>query len=81
MPVFNKRGLVGIELPQEEAEADSKAGDVGAEDETSMVRASREVVVLDGDDGGGRLHPSRLSPTTRLMTPTPRGRRCLWRRG
>ena len=31
MPVFNERGLVGVELPrEEEAEADSTAGDVGA---------------------------------------------------
>ena len=35
MPAFNTRGLVGVELPQEEAEAEATAGDDGAEEETS----------------------------------------------
>ena len=61
MPVFNERGLVGVELPQEEeAEADSTAGDVGAEEETSQARAAREVVVLDGDDEGRAPSPEPL---------------------
>ena len=52
MPTFNARGLVGIVLPQEEAEKDAIAGDDGVGDETSQAGVAREVIVLDGDDGG-----------------------------
>ena len=60
MPTFNARGLVGVELPQEEAEADATAGDDGAEGETSQAGAAREVVVLDGDDDGRASSPGPL---------------------
>ena len=61
MSSFNERGLVGVELPQEEeAEADATAGDDGAEEETSQARAAREVVVLDGDDDGRAPSPGPL---------------------
>ena len=78
MPVFNERGLVGAELPQEEeAEADSTAGDVGAEEETSQVSAAREVVVLDGDDEGRAPSPELLVAYGPLDGSDAEGRWCL----
>ena len=60
MPTFNARGLMGVVLPQEEAEADATAGDDGAEEETSQAGTAREVVILDGDDDGRVPSPGQI---------------------
>ena len=52
MSAFDARGLKGVALPQEEVEADATAGDDGVGDEASQAEAAREVIVLDGNDGG-----------------------------
>ena len=60
MPTFDARGLVSDATPQEEVEAGSVGGDDRVGDETSPEEPAREVIVLDGDDGGRGSSPEPL---------------------
>ena len=73
MENLHLQGFWGLSPRQEEeAEADLTARAVGAEEETSQARTTREVALL-GDDEGRVPSPEPLVTTARSMTPTPRG--------
>ena len=60
MPTFDAQGLVGDVPPQEVVEAGSVGGDDRVGDETTPAEPAREVIVLDGDDGGRGSSPGPL---------------------